>query len=66
MMKRESLSSSQRLASILRILHKHHITQGMDPIKLREIIEDLGPTFIKIGQLMSSRQDMFPSDIVTS
>ena len=52
-MKHESLSSSQRLAAILKILHQHHVTQGMDPVKMREIIEDLGPTFIKIGQLMS-------------
>ncbi len=23
------------------------------------ILEDLGPTFVKIGQIMASRQDMF-------
>lgn len=54
-----SLSSKRRLAQILGILHKHHITQGVDPVKFRMILEDLGPTFVKIGQIMASRQDMF-------
>ncbi|MEG2801953.1 MAG: AarF/UbiB family protein [Longicatena sp.] len=53
------LSSKRRLAQILSILKKHHITKGIDPVTLREIIEDLGPTFVKIGQIMASRQDMF-------
>lgn len=57
--KTSSLSSKRRLAQIVTILKKHHLTKGVDPIKLRMILEDLGPTFVKIGQIMSSRQDMF-------
>lgn len=52
-------STRIRLAQILGILKKHHVTKGMDPVKFREILEDLGPTFVKIGQIMASRQDMF-------
>ena len=52
-------NNKRRLAQILSILKKHHIAKGIDPQKLRLILEDLGPTFVKIGQIMSSRQDMF-------
>lgn len=54
-----TLSSKKRLAQIIGILKKHKITNGVDPIKFRHILEDLGPTFVKIGQIMSARQDMF-------
>ena len=54
-----SLKSYHRLGQIVKILRKHKISKGIDPVKFREILEDLGPTFVKIGQIMSSRQDMF-------
>lgn len=43
----KTMSTSARFAQIVSILRKHHIQKGMDPVKFRMILEDLGPTFVK-------------------
>jgi ubiquinone biosynthesis protein len=33
-------------------------------VRIRRILEELGPTFIKLGQVMSTRPDLFPEDMI--
>jgi ubiquinone biosynthesis protein len=33
-------------------------------VRLRRLLEDLGPTFVKLGQLLSLRPDLLPGDLV--
>ncbi len=34
------------------------------PRRIRLVLEELGPTFVKLGQMMSSRADIFPPDYI--
>src|SRR4051794_36213594 len=39
--------------------------QDGSAVQLREALEDLGPTFIKLGQTLSTRPDVLPPAFVT-
>ena len=56
----KKMSSNARFGQILKVLNKYHALKSMTPQKLRMILEDLGPTYVKFGQIMSSRQDLLP------
>lgn len=53
-------SYRERLKEITEVLMRSEIVRGITPEKLRRILEDLGPTYIKLGQIMSMRSDMLP------
>ncbi|MBB5183599.1 ABC1 kinase family protein [Catenisphaera adipataccumulans] len=59
MARKNSSNNNTRFLQIVSILRKYKVNEGLDPVKLRNILEELGPTFVKIGQILSNRQDIF-------
>lgn len=54
--------TNKRLVQIIRILWKHRVYRSISPEQLVAVLQDLGPTFVKIGQMISARADIFPPE----
>lgn len=56
------ISSARRLKEIVAVLRERELLQGVTPSKVRQVLEDLGPTFVKLGQIISMRPDFLPNE----
>jgi len=54
--------NTKRLKEIVAILGKHNLLSGVSPESLKSILEDLGPTFIKAGQILSMQPNILPPE----
>ena len=68
------LAHINRMRRITQTLVRHGIVQllegatgGIDAARagrrLAQALDELGPTFVKLGQVLSTREDMLPADI---
>lgn len=61
----DNTKTTSRLREIISVFVKHGLNNGIqgftDPYELRKAFEELGPTFVKIGQILSTRPDLIPS-----
>ena len=54
-----------RVKEIISVSLKHGFKKGVNnPKQLKEMLEELGPTFVKIGQILSTRPDILPSEYI--
>ena len=53
-------SRSKRMREIVSILHKHKFLNQLTPEEFRAAFEELGPSFVKIGQTLSTRSEILP------
>ncbi len=65
--KKEGLNSAgpRLLAAILRLLTDREMYSKSFPIQLRLRLQLLGPTYVKLGQIMAIREDILPKNITT-
>ena len=50
----------RRIAQIFHIARKYEVWRNITPVRLRRMLEELGPMFVKMGQILSNRSEILP------
>ena len=59
---KDNVDYGTRGKEILSILKKYDYSEGLTPEMTVDILQDLGPTFVKLGQIASTHTDMIPQE----
>ncbi len=60
--KKAEPKSNKRLKEIIDIIRKYDYENGFTPEIIVNILQDLGPTFVKLGQIASQQGDYMPAE----
>jgi ubiquinone biosynthesis protein len=55
----------EKAGKVLHWQEAHELAQLEPPARIRRAIEELGPGFVKLGQVLSTRADLFPPEYIT-
>lgn len=58
----KNAAANERFRQILGIIKKYDIFKGLTPEKAVSLLEELGPSFVKIGQIASTHPEMLPKE----
>lgn len=62
------MEEKKRFSFLKKLIPKRTLEQSIHLTKwekMRLVCEELGPTFVKFGQLLSNRSDLLPADLIT-
>jgi ubiquinone biosynthesis protein len=63
-MKNNRNENRRTIREVLTVLRKYNISANSDAHSIRLALEELGPTFVKLGQLITTQSDLFPLELV--
>ena len=49
-----------RIGQIIKLLRKYEVWNDITPVRLRCLLEELGPMFVKMGQILANRSEILP------
>lgn len=49
-----------RIGQIFSLLRKYKVWHNLTPVRLRRLLEELGPMFVKMGQILANRSEILP------
>ncbi|MBY4798256.1 AarF/ABC1/UbiB kinase family protein [Collinsella sp. AGMB00827] len=51
-----------RIGQIFKLARTYEVWRGLTPERMRSLIEDLGPMFVKMGQILATRSEILPQE----